>query len=150
MSIFSTNSSYTFTALPAHMNPAPSAASFTVNELAFEVVHTFLNLTFNGSISLFGTGRAFDGSDIILVIWNRTDSATDLDAWMNNVAVSMTNVIRASNVLGPDSYERYYDGTSFHLGYEIRWVWITLPAILVVMSILILAITMFETAKNPI
>lgn len=87
---------------------------------------------------------------MVQAIWNVTGSVAELDSWIKNLAGSMTNVIRASNVGSSDGSKLYYHGTAYQLGYEVRWVWITLPAILVVMSALILVTIMIQTATSPV
>lgn len=151
-SSFSTDedlSNITFAGLPEDMNPTPDATNYSVVLLASEALRDFTETLLNGTVFL-NLESVTPSSDVVQAIWNVTGSVAELDSWIKNLAGSMTNVIRSSNVESSDESNLYYHGTAYQLGYEVRWVWITLPAILVVMSALILATIMIQTATSPV
>lgn len=142
-------SNITFAGLPTDMNPAPDATNYSVEYLASLALQDFTENLFNGTVFL-NLESVLPSSDVVQAIWNATGSVADLDSWIKNLAGSLTNVIRSSNVELSDGSNLYYRGTAYHLGYEVRWVWITLPAILLVMSALILFTIMIQTATSPV
>ena len=97
---------------------------------------------FNGSL-LFQERPSFT-DDYLQAMWN---ASADLDGWIKNLALSMTNVVRTTNTSGPFGL---YDGTGYQLGVQIHWPWITLPAVLVAMSLIILIVTIVQTARSPV
>ncbi len=121
----------------------------TVEVLAYFALGDFTTNLLNGTVDL-DIGSVVPSSDVVQAIWNVTGSVAELDSWIKNLASSMTNVIRTSNAESSDRSNSYYRGTAYQLGYEVRWVWITLPAILVVMSALILVTIMIQTATSPV
>lgn len=76
-------------------------------------------------------------------IWNGT---VDADAWMNNIATSMTNSIRTTNITHRDEF----NGTGYELSVRVRWQWIILPAFLVLSSIMSMVAVMVRTARSPV
>ena len=59
----------------------------------------------------------------------------------------MTNVVR-TNIPAPA--DAFYDGTGFQLGIQIHWGWISLPALLVLASGLILGCAITQTGRNSV
>ena len=133
---------FTFLDLPAKMNPRPNS-QYRVDFMAYEAIGSFLYSSFDGNIT-HEMDSSMPSSDFILAVWNAT--STDLDAWMKNVALSMTNALRAFNPISDD----FYNGTGYQLGVQVRWRRIILPAALVGSSFLILMITMVKTARSPV
>lgn len=131
-----------FLDLPPEMNPPPSR-NFSVNVGASVALIEYFETLFNGTIWLEEMEQEFS-SEYAMGIWY---ASRDLDTWIQTLATSMTNVIRT---MGEAEPEIQYDGTGYQLGYDVRWVWIVLPAILVVMSLLILVIIMVRTARSPV
>ena len=74
-------------------------------------------------------------------------ASADLDSWIRTVAASMTSVIRT---FVPGTEHSMYNGTGYQLGYDVRWPWIVLPAVLVSMSCLILIAIIAKTAISPV
>ena len=142
-------SNATFASLPSDMNPAPDATNYSVGFSAYIALGDFTEKLLNGTVDIY-IDFIVPGSDVVQAIWNVTGSVAELDSWIKNLAGSMTNVIRTSNDEPSDGSKLYYRGTAYHLGYEVRWVWITLPAILVVMSAVILVTIMIQTATSPV
>ncbi len=133
---------YTFLDLPAKMNPSPNS-QYRVDYLAYAAIDSFLPSLFDGNVNI-NPGSYTPSSDFTLAVWNAT--STDLDAWMKNVALSMTNALRAFNSISDD----FYNGTGYYLGVQVRWRWTILPAALVVSSFLILIVTIVKTARSPV
>ena len=131
-----------FLDLPPDMNPPPSL-NFSVLGSAFVALNDYFQTLFTGNISLMQDEQLYS-SDYINGIWA---ASADLNTWIQTVATSMTNVIRT---MGEAEPAIEYDGTGYQLGYDVRWAWIVLPAILVGMSLLILVIIMVKTARSPV
>lgn len=92
----------------------------------------------------FGDSRDHSTSDIIQAIWDGASKGDD--AWIDNVALSMTNVIRKTN----STSKPEYDGISFQLGVRVRWIWLVLPVALVMLSLILLLGVMYRTANSPV
>jgi len=138
---FSGADNFTYPDLPSNMNPTPHT-SYTVNIFASIALQEFLSSMFNGTV-LLNLESQSPSSDAIEALWNGT---SNLNAWMQNLAVSMTNVVRSSD----QASHAVYNGTAFQLGVTVRWVWISLPAAMVVASLLFLAIVITKTARSPV
>ncbi|KAL6721264.1 hypothetical protein ACLMJK_000366 [Lecanora helva] len=132
---------FTFSDLPQDMNPV-SGIKYSVPGSVFLGMKTFFSNLFNGSIFL-NHGTQTPTSDIVQAIWS---ASVDLDPWIQNVAGSMTNVIR-SNAPGQLSL---YKGTAYQLEYDARWPWLILPIVLVVMSFAILVVIIIKTMRSPV
>ena len=144
-------SNYTFLNLPAGMNQRYHS-QFIVTSISASSYENFLKPLFNGTVHLEsnnsdGTAltevEPFPSSDIIEAIWN---AKPNLDVWIKNVALSLTNALR---VFDP-ALDDLYNGTGHQLGFQVRWEWIILPAVLVLSSLLILIVTIAKTARSPV
>ena len=131
-----------FLDLPPEMN-SPLSRTFSVSGFAYVALNQYFATLFNGSV-FFDREEQIYTSDNVQGIW---DASADLDTWIQTVANSITNVIRT---LGEAERAIEYDGTGYQLGYEVRWAWIVLPAILVGMSLLILVFIMVKTARSAV
>jgi hypothetical protein len=105
--------------------------------------------TYSYTLGIFnGTGTmdfsSIIQSDPIDAVWR---ASSDLDPWIKRLALSMTNAFRTSSAAPSHPF---YDGTSYQLGVSIRWQWITLPAALVLLSVLFLVVVMVQTARSPV
>ena len=96
-------------------------------------------------------------SDATQAIANATTGS--LDAWIKNLATSMTNVLRSSTSQAADfdvpidttpSTDSIYSGAGYQLAVQIRWPWIVLPALLVLLSLVVLVTTMIRTSLGSI
>lgn len=132
----------TFIDMPSTMN-IPKDADYNLFGLSRLGLENFLSSLFYGNVTIdLGTQvTKLASDDMILALWN---ASADLDAWIKNVASSMTNVIRSET---PAHLARY-DGTAYQLGYEVRWPWIALPAVLVAASLSILVVIIYKTSKS--
>jgi hypothetical protein len=130
------------------VNPRDDVAhhiNYTATSMALSVVKYFLEFNFAGNVTVSSTDLASYTSVILRGIWNGT---TDADAWIKNVATSMTNVIRSNQTI---SWQRdEYNGTQFELAVRVRWLWIILPATLVLSSIVFMTAVMIRTAHSPV
>ena len=131
-----------FLDLPPEMNP-PLSHNFGVYAKAYDALCQYFETLFTGNITLTEWVQVYT-SDFVQGIWA---ASADLDTWIQTVATSMTNVIRTFGEAEP-AIE--YNGTGYQLGYDVRWAWIVLPAILVGMSLLILVSIMVKTARSPV
>ena len=117
-------------------------AVFNVSDFAMSYLKVYLSSTINGTIALEETG-SIPSSDTVQAIWN---TSSDLDSWIINLALSMTNVIRTDTPQPDDMY----NGTAYHLGYQVRWEWIVLPAALVLLSTLVLIVAVVQTSRSSV
>ncbi|KAK4956665.1 hypothetical protein LTR10_006192 [Elasticomyces elasticus] len=115
---------------------------FNVSQHAVETLARYFNRSFNGVASL-DQSTAELSSDLIAGVWNGT---RDPQGWIDNVATSMTNVIRVTN----SSIRTEFDGKAYQLGVSVRWLWLVLPAILVASSVLLLGTVMARTAYSDV
>ena len=138
---FDDTTNFTFVDLPEYMNPI-SHANYTVGMMATKAFQSYLQPLFNGNITLDETSTS-PSSDAVQAIWN---ASADLDSWIKNVADSMSNAVRTTTPATSD----IYNGTGYQLGIRVRWLWIILPAVLVVSSLMILIAAIIKTERNPV
>ena len=131
----------TFSSLPAPEDPN-QVTKFTVDRLASAALQNWLSLTITGTIKLNLEAQIYS-SDLVQGIWNGTQ---DLNAWINNVATSVTGVIRTTNV----SSQPEFEGTAKALGIRVRWIWLLLPLTLVTLSLLIILAVVVRTSRSPV
>lgn len=134
-----------FLDIPAEMNPPPDQ-KFGIDGLASKALSDYLLTLFNGEVIL-GPGAQQYTTDLVQAVWN---ASSDLNSWMQTVATSMTNVIRTYDTSTQSNSNHMYNGTGYRLGYDVRWRWITIPALLVGSSVLILITIMIKTARSPV
>ena len=137
---FSGRDNYTFPALPAEMH-AKGNVNYTVNMFAYDIFGIYLAPFFNGTIFL-NLASQKPTNDYVQAIWNGTEN---LDGWIKNLALSMTNVVRTDVPMT----DELYNGTGLQLGVRIRWEWLILPAAMVGLSLLFLIVTILRTARSP-
>jgi len=118
------------------------AVEYQVSEYAVKTLANYFKRSFHGT-ALVDTSTARLSSDLIAGIWNGT---TDPQGWIQNVATSMSNIVRSTN----STSRPEYDGSAYQLGVSVRWAWLTLPAVLVACSVLLLAIVMARTAYSSV
>jgi hypothetical protein len=102
--------------------------------------------TLHGSLSATvekADGYATYSSNLMQGLWN---GSTDPDAWIEDLATSLTNVMRKTN----SSQRAEYEGTAYQLGVTVRWHWTVLPAALVELSIVLLIAVVIRTAQSPV
>lgn len=121
-------------------NSQGHASEFGIRRTANTALAVAFNTLINGTIWLSAM-PAYASN--IEAVWRGTQ---DLDRWIQNVATSMTNVIRTDKPLSRDEF----NGTAYHLAYVVRWRWITLPATMVFSSILFWVVIMVQTARSPV
>jgi len=130
-----------FDALPAELNPAPGA-NYSVGIMASLFLIEYLGPLVNGTVILNLESQS-PSSDFIQAIWNGTEN---LDAWIQNLALSMTNVVRVST----PAHNNRYNGTAFRQGINVRWMWLVLPAAMVMFSVLIFGLVIIKTMKSNV
>ena len=115
-------SNYTFLDLSAEMNKRDDA-QFIVTSISASSYENFLKPIFNGTVYLNMVSETginqtvidtLPSSDIIEALW---DATPDLDVWIKNVALSLTNALRAFN----PALDDIYNGTGHQLGVQVRW-----------------------------
>jgi hypothetical protein len=133
---------FTFPPLPANMSGTTPDTNYTVSSFASVALSDYLGPLFNGTVFLSQEYNS-PSSDAIEALWNGTN---DMNAWMSNLAQSMTNIIRSTT----QADRAVYDGSASQVGVHIRWPWIALPASMVLASLVFLIVIIIETARSPI
>ncbi|KIV83869.1 hypothetical protein PV11_05858 [Exophiala sideris] len=133
---------HTFPTLPANMSASPDKEVYNISLLATDALQSFLGPLFEGSVYLNLESNT-PTSDAVQAVWNGTD---DMNAWMQNLALSMNNVIRSKTPMSRGAY----DGSTTDLGVRIRWPWIALPIGMVAGSLILLIAVIVETARSPV
>ena len=131
----------TFPSLPASEDPR-HITTFSVDSGALMALSWWFGQTLPGTVLLNMMTQTYS-SDLVNGIWNGT---TDLNSWIDNVATSVTGVLRTTNTV---SYSQY-NGTAQGMGVHVRWLWLLLPLALVAMSLLVLVVTIAQTALSPV
>jgi hypothetical protein len=132
---------FTFPPLPSEMH-ARANVNYTLNIDAYMVFGAYLAPFFDGVIFLDIESQD-PTNDYVQAIWNGSEN---LDAWIKNLALSMTNVVRITNPMT----DELYNGTGLQLGVRVRWEWLALPAAMVGLSLLVLIATIIRTATSPV
>ena len=145
----------TFAPLPPSMNPAPqSQYQFSIQSALTMSSYLTSAIKGNGGADLRVVSYS---SDTTQAIANATTGS--LDAWIKNLATSMTNVLRTSTsqaggfdvpVDATPSTDAVYSGAGYQLAVQIRWPWIVLPALLVLLSLVVLLTTIVRTSLGSI
>ena len=95
------------------------------------------------NISYLRTRLHQANTDVVQALWN---SSASLDPWIRTIASSLTTAIRT---LEPQTLP-LYNGHGYQLGYDVHWPWITLPALLVAASLLLLLVVMVKTGSSGV
>lgn len=123
---------------------AGATESFTINEWALTALGAFVTGAMNSTVFLEKNGQSYTSSaDFMRGIWK---GSANPQAWLRNLTLSMTNVVRASD----SSQRAQYEGTPYVLTIRIRWRWLVFPAALVLASVCVLGAVIVKTARSPI
>lgn len=125
----------------SNMRPNNSQ-DYNVRLFAARALSYYLSETINGNVTL-DIESTFPSNDIVQAIW---ENSADLDAWIQNLATSMSNLVR-QNI--PHS-DKMYNGKAYYLGYDISWPWLIGPTALVLSSLLMLVVAIVRTRRRPI
>lgn len=122
-------------------------SSYTVSSIATDAITGYIQGTdyFDGEIQLEGTSQN-PSSDFVQAIWYASADPGGLNAWIQTLARTVTNVIRTR---APQS-SGLYNGKAYQLGVRVRWPWVILPTSLVLSSLIILITTIVKTARSPV
>lgn len=128
---------------------------YNISQAAVDGISSFFEDTFtnaaisdpnvNGFYANFGSGA--DGIEYVPSSINTFFQATDLNSKFETLAESMTNSIRA-NGDGQTSLPGEY-GTNV-TKFSIHWIYIILPASIVLCAVVQLLLTMWESRKIPL
>ena len=124
--------------------PANEQINYTSSAGAQSVVESFFYDNMYGSINVSSTDGGTYPNDLMRGVWNGT---TNPNVWIQDVATSMTNVIRSNSSLWQ---REEFNGTQFELAVKVRWLWIILPATLVLSSIVFMTTVMIRTVHSPV
>ena len=136
-------SNVTFAELPPSMH-SRVPANYNVDFFASGALSKYLSTTLSGNVTLNIESVGYS-SDIVQALWY---ASADLNGWIDNVAASMSQVVRT---YAPQS-DSVYDGTASILIYEyqVHWGWITMPAMLVASSVVLLVVAIARTNRLPV
>lgn len=119
-----------------------NSQDYNVGFNAAGALSDYLRGAINGSIE-FHLLKMVPSNDIVQAIWQNSGN---LDAWIQNLATSMSNAVRQDI---PYS-DTMYNGVAYQLGYDISWPWLITPAVLVMSSLLMLIVAIVRTRRGPI
>ena len=127
------------------INVTGNCSEFRVANLVARALNGFMSETFTGSgrINSNSSESAFS-SDIIQALYATEDYSTRIAA----LATSMTNGIRQQN----DSYFSIFRGRAYksETYVRVRWAWLSYPAILVLLTVILLIGVIVENAHGEI
>lgn len=85
-------------------------------------------------------------SDVVQGVWHNND---DLASWITQLATSLSNNIRFT---APAPWHPVYAGTAFNVVpyVQVHWIWLALPAALVLGTVAFLFATMWSTAQRDV
>ncbi|CAI7650524.1 unnamed protein product [Penicillium palitans] len=119
-----------FTSLPEELNAMPSM-SFGATYAVVNAINQFAQNWATGSISFSpGYDVPVPSAHQMFGIWA---GSVDMDAWIHNVALSVTNHLRSiSNTTDLQNFEKYAGTATTNLAFvHVRWGWIAYPAAMV-------------------
>ena len=136
-------SNVTFAELPPSMQ-SRAPANYNIGYFASGALSEYLSTALSGTVTLDIESVGYS-NDVVQAIWY---ASADLNGWIDNVAASMSQVVRTYT---PQS-DSVYDGTASILIYEyqVHWGWIAMPVMLVVSSVVLLVVAISRTNRHPI
>ena len=96
----------------------------------------------DGTVRLYTNSHVPSGS-VTNAIWAGTGYQ---DKWIQNLATSMSNVVRTTS----PSPRNIYAGTAYLQGIHVQWWWMTLPVATIAASVLLLVVVMIRTARSNV
>lgn len=127
--------------------PGHAGYSIGAKDAAYSALATLLQ----GSLSTNEAGQyqAFGPSDdgnALVGLWYAAD---DLNAWIQRLALSMSNNVRLSGTTTQHN-QTMYEGTAWmvEVYIKVRWAWIIFPWALVVLSMVFLILTVIEYTRS--
>lgn len=141
---FQTGGDVLFSSLPPDMNPVANTTYSVANEAYYAFPET-IQVLFKGTAFL-NEGAFISRSDSIEAVWK---ASGDPDPWIQQVALSITDSIRAGSG-GLQVSHTVYNGTAYQAVIIVCWYWILLPVAMVTLSLLFLAVVMIKTARSPV
>ncbi|KAK4973205.1 hypothetical protein LTR28_011805 [Elasticomyces elasticus] len=148
-----------FTNIPASFNLDPGTV-YGVHRRAFRSIVAALDRLLQGEVRVredpdnldnpdaefkFLTPDGSGHSDSVQAVWNYADN---LDTWISNLALSMSNHIRLT---GTAQVSKRYAGTAWAsvVFVKVRWVYLTFPIAMVILSIAFWIFSVIETLQSP-
>ncbi|KAL2060391.1 hypothetical protein VTL71DRAFT_9786 [Oculimacula yallundae] len=123
----------------------PGGRNYSVTDQAIGQINIFMSGFFNGNVYMPGMHGIGYSNDFIELFYNAT-MHNALDAFVKNIAMSMSNVFRTAEPAQDD----YFNGTASTLSVVIRWRWMAIPIILVALSVIVSAINIVRTYKTGV
>ncbi|KAK4987298.1 hypothetical protein LTR50_004724 [Elasticomyces elasticus] len=133
-----------FTNVPAAFNLDPGTV-YGVDVRAFIVIGIALDGLLQGDVLNAGQAVGSGNSDCVRAVWYFADN---LDAWISNLALSVSNHIRLTDTA---QVSKRYAGTAWApvVYVKVRWAYLTFPIAMVVLSIAFWASSVVETLRSP-
>ena len=125
----------------SNMRPKNSQ-DYGVRYFAAAALSIYVSRAIKGNVT-FDSKDIIPSNDIVQAIW---ENSGNLDAWVQNLATSMSNIVRQNT---PHS-DPMYNGVAYQLGYDISWSWLIAPSALVLSSLLMLVVAIVRTRRKPI
>lgn len=127
------------------MDTASRNSTFRVSSGTLWSISDFLNFTLAGSVLLRASQVIqSDGyQNDVLSLMNQT---SDISSLFNNLSASMSSYLRAqASGVGSQTLGIAYRDETF---VNVRWAWLILPVVLVLMSIVLLAATVWTSTQQ--
>ncbi|CAF9915348.1 MAG: hypothetical protein ALECFALPRED_010116 [Alectoria fallacina] len=136
-----------FKNIPPEFNVLPGTTC-GISQWALRGIQVGFSDLFGGSIEgSWRSGFSYNG-DLIQFIWS---GSQDMNKFINNIAVSMTNGLRTQAPADKATHS-YYAGTAYSMQTytRVRWAWIILPAATVVGSVIFLLAIMWQSRRRAV
>ena len=133
-----------FLDVPPDLLPLGVNKSVQVSTPAKEAMGKYLTSILNGNISNYGPYPQYS-SDVIGAMGSSIANYTHR---FENVATAMTNYMRTQSTTGHGTPQFLGDTHSEEVYIHIRWFWLILPLVLLLLSVLLLLGTIIDSAHH--
>lgn len=137
-----------------NISPASASINYSVQYVSMVTLQQYMNKTMDGFATLNqAVGEV--SSDITDGIWYAASSLDDMQTWIGRVTQSLSDYVRLPwprsskpVVLAED--RPFFAGSATMPGYVVRWRWLALPVLLVVVSMQLLLAVMVMSARSRV
>ncbi|KAK4550663.1 hypothetical protein LTR36_000242 [Oleoguttula mirabilis] len=153
-SMWAPGAAYSFTDVPDSLS-GPNSDSYAVTaQASMDIMRSLESTILSAGIITVSIEKdaVFPGTQVqSQAIWLATD---DLDSYMSNISTTLTNTMRLAGAVDTDSQDLESDMPAVAwttvVQYEVRWLWLTFPFALVLLSIAFLIVTMIKDARSSV
>ncbi|PKY05453.1 hypothetical protein P168DRAFT_233986 [Aspergillus campestris IBT 28561] len=124
---------------------APDKCTYKVNWLSRVSMSNSLSPLLKGDGSLFVRNRPDWSSDTVRAVYGNEGNTTEIDSVFHSLATALTRHARSSVCHARTVTGITWGQQSF---VHVRWGWLVLPGVLVVLSLIFLGITIFHTRNQ--